>query len=219
MDLNKLKKEIPFKWRVQSYSKNKPVATCVAYIDSRDAQDLLDEVCTPAGWQCEYYEVKGNVYCKIGIKVDNEWIWKSDCGMESNVDAQKGEASDAFKRAFVKWGGGRFLYNKKIQYLPTNEKKDGKNYPYIIDSNGKKVWDITEEINKNKKAPQKTTPTPSKKAPAKPTPKAEPVALTDVQIESIITKGNQEVALDGIVAGKWTVTPAQMEKLQKLNLK
>lgn len=63
-----------------------------------------------------------------------------------------------------------------------------------------------------------TPPKATLKNPA-PVKKENPVALTDVQIESIITKGTQEIALDGIVAGKWTVTSDQMKKLQTLNLK
>ena len=157
MNIEELKKEIPFKWRVQSYSKNKPIAICVAYIDSRDAQDLLDEVCTPAKWQCKYYEVKGNLFCSIGIKIGDEWVWKSDCGVESKEDGKKGEASDSFKRAFVKWGGGRVLYGKEIQYLKNNVINDGKNYPYVIDSQGKRVWDVTEECNKNNNSQPKET--------------------------------------------------------------
>ena len=38
-----LSKTISHKWRVQSFSKNKPSATVVAYIDARDASVLLNE--------------------------------------------------------------------------------------------------------------------------------------------------------------------------------
>lgn len=129
MKLNDLKKEIPFKWRVQSA--NQWGASCVAYIDARDVQDLLDEVCGVDGWQVKYKEHKGNLFCSIGIyngQVE-EWIWKEDCGTESNVEKQKGEASDAFKRAAVMWGVGRFLYHKTIVKLPVKE-KNGKFVPY-----------------------------------------------------------------------------------------
>ena len=50
MKLEDLKKEIPFKWRVQTA--NQYGANCVAYIDARDVQDLLDEVCGADKWQC-----------------------------------------------------------------------------------------------------------------------------------------------------------------------
>ena len=65
MDLEDLKKEMPFKWRVQSCSKYN--AKCVAYIDARDVQDMLDSVCGQDGWQVKYSEHKGNLFCSIGI--------------------------------------------------------------------------------------------------------------------------------------------------------
>jgi hypothetical protein len=92
-------------------TKSKGKATLLLYQDARCAMDILDETVGGANWQKEYYEVKGNVYCKIGILTDNGWVWKADCGTESNVDAEKGEASDAFKRAAVCWGIGRELYS------------------------------------------------------------------------------------------------------------
>ena len=69
MNLDKLKKEMPFKWRVQS--SNQYGASCVAYIDARQVQDLLDEIVGASKWQCKYYEHKGNLFCSIGINVIN----------------------------------------------------------------------------------------------------------------------------------------------------
>lgn len=128
MNLNDLKKEIPFKWRVQSA--NQYGASCVAYIDSRQVQDLLDEVVGAYGWQTNFEEHKGNLFCNLGICVKGVWIWKSDCGTESQVEKQKGEASDAFKRAAVMWGIGRFLYSKKIIKLPVKQNQQDKWLPY-----------------------------------------------------------------------------------------
>lgn len=132
MNLQDLKKEIPFKWRVQS--SNQWGASCVAYIDSRDVQDLLDEVCGAENWQCKFEEYKGNLFCNIGIKTNDYWTWKSDCGTESNVEKEKGEASDAFKRAAVMWGIGRFLYSKKIIKLPVKQ-ENNKWIPFSEKSN------------------------------------------------------------------------------------
>lgn len=144
MNLDELKKEIPFKWRVQSA--NQYGASCVAYIDSRQVQDLLDEVVGAENWQCKFEEHKNNMFCSIGIyiskfngvDIDPLWVWKSDCGTESQVEKEKGEASDAFKRAAVMWGIGRFLYSKKIIKLPVKE-KNGKYHPYS-EKQGKFVY-------------------------------------------------------------------------------
>jgi len=127
MNIQDLKKEIDFKWRVQSATKYG--ANCVAYVDARQVQDLLDDVCGAENWQCKYEEHKGNLFCSIGIKFNDNWIWKSDCGTESHVEKQKGEASDAFKRAAVMWGVGRFLYSQKIIKLDVKE-NNGKFVPY-----------------------------------------------------------------------------------------
>ena len=144
VDLKKLKDEIPYMWRVQS--SNQYGATCVAYIDSRDVQDVFDSVCGQGGWADEYYPVNGKLYCKIGVEVEpGFWVWKSDCGAESNIEAEKGESSDAFKRAAVKWGVGRFLYSLRVQRLKTIEGKGGKWNPFY-EHNGQKVEIKTGEI-------------------------------------------------------------------------
>ena len=140
-----LKKEIPFKWRVQSFSKRKAQATCVAYIDSRDVQDVLDANCE---WSDRYYEQNGMLFCEITIYADGREYKRSDTGSESQSDAKKGHSSDAFKRSAVKFGVGRFLYSQKIQYVKANEIKNNSNYPYTIDDSGNRVWDLSAHINK-----------------------------------------------------------------------
>lgn len=102
-------------------TKIKGQATLLLYQDARVFMDILDETVGNENWQKEYYEVKGNVYCRIGIRTEDGWVWKADCGTESNVDAEKGEASDAAKRAAVSWGIGRELYSCpkiKVKGLP-----------------------------------------------------------------------------------------------------
>jgi len=147
MDLKELIKPMVYKWRVQSFSKNKPLASCVAYIDARQVQDRLDEVCGPENWQNEYYTVGNLLFCKIGIKDVDGWVWKSDTGVESNIEKDKGHASDAFKRAAVQWGIGRFLYALDIEYVTANEIKTNNNFPHVIDDTGKRIWDLTKHIN------------------------------------------------------------------------
>lgn len=153
MDVSKLQKKIPFQWRVQAfYPKENPTSCqCVAYIDARDVMALLDEVCGPEGWMSDYKEVKGHVYGGVAIKNDaGEWIWKWDCGTETDIEGEKGQASDAFKRAAVKWGVGRFLYDMGLQRL--SAKKEGyKAMP--IDAQGRPIYDLTRYINDMNKTP------------------------------------------------------------------
>lgn len=147
MNLKDLQKVIPAQWRVQSYSKNKASGQCVAYIDARDVMKLLDEVVGAENWQDDYKIVGDMLIAGIGIKKDNEWVWKWDTGSESNMEAEKGHMSDAFKRAAVKWGVGRFLYDYTIQYVPANEVKTSSNFPYPVDDNNKRIYDLTTYIN------------------------------------------------------------------------
>lgn len=94
--------------------------TLLLYKDARCDMRVLDETVGPQNWQREHYECKGNLFCRVGIKLPDwpEWVWKADCGSESNTETQKGEASDSFKRACFCWGLGRELYTAPFIYVP-----------------------------------------------------------------------------------------------------
>lgn len=151
MKISELKKEIPYQWRVQSFSKFDASATCVAYIDARDVMNLLDEVCGAENWQSDFKDIGGQTFAGIGINVDGNWVWKWDTGSESNIEKEKGQASDSLKRAAVQWGVGRFLYELEVKKVKTNEAKKDNNYPYVVDESGKRVWNLTEHINNSLK--------------------------------------------------------------------
>lgn len=91
-------------------TKNKGKATLLLYQTARCPMEILDET-FPGAWATDYKEVAGNVYCGIGIKVEDEWIWRWNAGTEGNIGEGKSTASDAFKRAATMWGIGRELYN------------------------------------------------------------------------------------------------------------
>ena len=67
----------------------------IIYKDARVDMSILDHTVGPENWQREHYTCNDNVYCKIGIKCNDEWVWKSDCGAESNAAKEKGESSDS----------------------------------------------------------------------------------------------------------------------------
>lgn len=113
-------------------------AWALIYKTARVDMDYLDEVFGAMNWTSDYKEIRGALYCGIGVRSDdNDFVWKWDCGIESRADDEgnekKGEASDAFKRAGFKWGIGRELYTspKIFLRLPTTEK--GGKY-YLADS-------------------------------------------------------------------------------------
>ena len=90
------------------------------YKTARTDTLILDETFEKMNWQCEYKEIKGNLYCGISIfdPYQNQWVTKWDCGTESSFgDKQKGEASDAFKRAGFKWGIGIELYTAPFIWI------------------------------------------------------------------------------------------------------
>ncbi len=102
------------------------------YKDARCDQNILDEAVGPENWQRRHYEVKGNMFCSVGIYDDakKDWIWKDDCGTESNTEKEKGEASDSFKRACFNWGIGRELYTTPFIYIKgRTEQKNNKYVP------------------------------------------------------------------------------------------
>jgi hypothetical protein len=118
-------------WRAQSVTKDGAKAMALAYIDARDVMERLDQVCGPAGWSDSYVETaKGRVICSIAIKTEEGWISKSDGAGDTAVEGDKGGISDAFKRAAVKWGIGRYLYDMPTPWVPCESS----------DWNGKKQW-------------------------------------------------------------------------------
>lgn len=85
--------------------------TILLYKNARCDMNILDETVGPMNWQRDHKDLKGRMYAGIGIlDSENGWVWKWDCGTESYTEAEKGEASDSFKRAGFNWGIGRELY-------------------------------------------------------------------------------------------------------------
>lgn len=114
-------------WRIGSMKKDKTAGMALAYIDARVVMDRLDAVCGPAGWQCKYSHANGKTVCDIAILIKHdqghEWIWKADGAGDSDIEAEKGALSDAFKRAAVRWGIGRYLYELPSPWVEVDEWK------------------------------------------------------------------------------------------------
>jgi hypothetical protein len=89
----------------------------LCYIDARDVMDRLDSVVGFNNWQCNYTPGVGtSIVCNIGINI-GQWIWKADGAGPSDMEADKGALSDAFKRAAVRFGIGRYLYDIKAPWI------------------------------------------------------------------------------------------------------
>lgn len=113
--------------------------TLLLYKDARCDMNILDETVGATNWEREHTELKGNIYCGVSIydKEKDDWITKWDAGKESNTEAEKGEASDSFKRACVNWGIGRELYTAPFIYIPANKTKIYKNNKGKLATNDK----------------------------------------------------------------------------------
>jgi len=98
-------------WRIGSVASGGDRGMALAYLDARDVMDRLDSVCGPDGWNCRYSHVGQITVCDIGIWNGDYWISKADGAGQSDIEAEKGALSDAFKRAAVRWGIGRYLYH------------------------------------------------------------------------------------------------------------
>ena len=98
--------------RVSHTSKDFKKAMLLLYKDARCDMKILDETLGITGWQRSHEVINGQLFCNVSIYDDDkkEWITKQDVGVESFSEAEKGRASDAFKRACFNVGIGRELY-------------------------------------------------------------------------------------------------------------
>lgn len=110
------------------------------YKTARTDANLLDETVGVDNWKNDFKVVDGVLYGGVGIWSDKhgEWVWKWDAGTESNTEAEKGRASDAFKRAGFKWGIGRELYTAPFIWIEPDK--------FEVNNNGKckNTFSVTE---------------------------------------------------------------------------
>jgi hypothetical protein len=114
------------KWRVGATNADKTKGIALPYIDSREVMKRLDDVCGLGNWRNHQTAIDGGFVCELDIKIDGEWVTRSNAAGNTHVEPIKGGASDAFKRAASTWGIGRYLY-----YLPNvwvAIKPQGKSY-------------------------------------------------------------------------------------------
>jgi hypothetical protein len=142
MGLEKLKQplqreHIDFKIAQVTKTENAVWASILAYKDARTDMQVLDDAVGPMNWQVKYKrDSKGVLQCSIGIWDPEkglgagDWVWKTSNGVESDYESEKGEYSDAFKRAGFMWGIGRQLYDFPQIWVQLNEhdyyERDGK---------------------------------------------------------------------------------------------
>lgn len=113
--------------RVQSVTQNDfgAYAQLLIYKNARADMRILDQLYGNKNWKRSHIEINGNLFCVVSVWDDEkqQWVSKEDVGTESNTEAAKGQASDAFKRACVNWGIGRELYSAPSIRIKLNEKE------------------------------------------------------------------------------------------------
>lgn len=101
------------------------------YKDLRCDMRILDETFGVMGWRDSYQSINGELFCTIEVWDEQkaQWIAKQSNGTPSNMEAENGRASDAFKRAGFMLGIGRELYTAPFIWVPSGKCniKQGKN--------------------------------------------------------------------------------------------
>ena len=117
-------------WRVGRTNEKRKEASeplrgeAFCYVDARVVMDRFDSVCGFDGWQCNYTPgVGASIVCNIAVRIAGDWIWKADGAGPSDMEAEKGALSDAFKRAAVRWGVARYLYDIESPWLTLDARK------------------------------------------------------------------------------------------------
>lgn len=99
------------------------------YKDARCDMNILDETVGPMNWQRKHGRENANCIVSIYDAEKKMWVEKEDTGTESNTEAEKGLASDSFKRACFNWGVGRELYTAPFIWVGSDKceiKENGK---------------------------------------------------------------------------------------------
>lgn len=116
------------------------------YKNARVDMDILDETFGKLNWQRTHEFKDGKLYCTVSVwdAEKQQWIAREDVGTESNTEAEKGQASDSFKRANVNFGIGRELYTSPFIWVGADK--------YTVNSKGKcnDTFAVNNIIIKNK---------------------------------------------------------------------
>lgn len=113
------------------------------YKTARTDATILTEVYGEL-WQNDFKVIDGKMYGGIGVwnKELNQWLWRWDCGTESNTEAEKGQASDCFKRAGFKFLIGQELYKAPFIFIQCETVKEGSKYKLVNPYTKYQVADI-----------------------------------------------------------------------------
>ncbi|MFO0961251.1 MAG: Rad52/Rad22 family DNA repair protein [Isosphaeraceae bacterium] len=100
-------------------SRQAPGGRPFLYVTARTVMNRLDNVLGPENWWDSYTPQENSVLCCLTVRLpDGQILSKSDAGgyagMADQGDDEKSAFSDAFKRAAIKFGVGRYLYRDGV---------------------------------------------------------------------------------------------------------
>lgn len=110
--------------RIGTVSKSGNGVSLLLYKDARCDMNILDETVGATNWQRHHSRENANCIVEIWDAEKKTWVGKEDTGTESNTEAEKGLASDSFKRACFNWGIGRELYTAPFIFIPGADRND-----------------------------------------------------------------------------------------------
>lgn len=107
--------------------------TFLLYKNARVDMSILDETVGAMNWKREHLRDNANCIVSLWDEDKKQWVSKEDTGTESFTEAEKGLASDSFKRACTNWGIGRELYESPFIFVKTSTKKkeNGRGYEMV----------------------------------------------------------------------------------------
>lgn len=169
--------------RIGNTNKEKNKANLLLYKDARCDMNVLDETVGPFNWQRSHNRDNANCVVSIWDEDKKQWISKEDTGTESKTEAEKGLASDSFKRACFNWGIGRELYSAPQIWVPYDPKVYERYSVAEIGYNEKREISRLAIANKTGNIIFKYGSTTAKNEPPKVTPAPDDVNMTPEPIE------------------------------------
>lgn len=132
---------LDLEWRIlfaTVYQNGEIGAECVPYVSARAIMRRLDSVVGFNNWQNFPERIKDGFVHRLSIRIDGEWISKTDAAEDTAVHPVKGGISTSLKRVAVLFGIGRYLY--RIGTLSPIIGTDREKFPYTAKakSNGGK---------------------------------------------------------------------------------
>lgn len=118
-------------WKIQTSTQDKTRSLVVPHINARIGARALDQMYGAAFWSDDFRPFSDSttwVVCRITVLSEDgsELVHREGMAEPTSIEPAKGGESDAFKRACVKLGIGRNLYDLPSVWIRTDVDKRGK---------------------------------------------------------------------------------------------